>query len=66
MGSSPGSWVIDTQPNAVLGEPANVELQLELVAEEAAEAVHQDHVEHWRRWSGIERSLSACRPMFIQ
>ena len=91
------------QPDAVLGKPADIELKLELVAEEAAEAVHHDHVEHrrfcrggvdhalelrppvvgggcagfdivsdnlqpcevqypllWRRWSGIERSLSAC------
>jgi hypothetical protein len=36
------------QAHTVLGEPAHVELQLELVAEEAAEAVDQDHVERRR------------------
>ena len=36
------------ETHAVLGEPADVELELELVAEEAAEAVDQDHVERRR------------------
>jgi hypothetical protein len=36
------------QPHAVLGKPPDVEFKLELIAEEAAEAVHQDHVERRR------------------
>ena len=41
------------QPDACLGEAADVELELELVAKEAAEAVDQDHVER--------RRLGGCR-----
>ena len=33
------------QTHAVLGKPANIKLKLELVTEEAAEAVDQDHIE---------------------
>ncbi|KRR16422.1 hypothetical protein CQ14_16240 [Bradyrhizobium lablabi] len=36
------------QPDTGLGESANVELELELIAEEAAEAVDQDHIERRR------------------
>jgi hypothetical protein len=41
------------QPHAILGKPADVELELEFVTEEAAEAVNQDHVE--RRWLDCRR-----------
>ena len=34
MGSSPSSWVIETSSHAVLGEAADVELKLELIAED--------------------------------
>ena len=47
MGSSPSSWVID-QSDAGLGEAADIELELELVTEEAAKAVDQDHIERRR------------------
>jgi hypothetical protein len=36
------------QPYTVLGKPTDIKLKLELVAEEAAEAVHQDHIERRR------------------
>ncbi len=41
------------QPYAALGEAADIELELELVTEEPAEAVHDDHVK--RRWLGRRR-----------
>jgi hypothetical protein len=47
MGSSPSSWVIETSRTPALAS-ADVELELELVAEEAAKAVHQDHIERRR------------------
>ena len=52
------------QPDAVLGEAADVELELELVAEEAAEAVDQDHVEH-RRLGGrrVDHALEFRPPI---
>jgi hypothetical protein len=40
--------VIDTRTHAIFGKPADVKLKLELVAEEAAEAMDQDHIEHRR------------------
>jgi len=46
------------QAHAVLGEPPDVELKLELVAEEAAEAVHDDHFEHrWLGRGGVDHAL---------
>jgi hypothetical protein len=52
------------QAHAVLGEAADVELKLELVPEEAAEAVHQDHVER-RRLGGrrIDHPLELGPPV---
>jgi hypothetical protein len=52
------------QADAVLGEPADVELQLELITEEAAEAVHQDHVERRRLGGGgIDHPLELGSPI---
>ena len=46
------------QPHAIFGEPADVELELELelIAEEAAEAVHDDDIERRVAWSWPRRS----------
>jgi hypothetical protein len=52
------------EPHAVLGEPADVELKLELVAEEAAEAVHHDHVERRRLGGGgVDHALELGPPV---
>jgi hypothetical protein len=52
------------EPDAVLGEPADVELELELIAEEAAEAVHEDHVEGRRLGrGGVDHALEFGSPI---
>jgi hypothetical protein len=52
------------QPDACLGEAADVKLELELVAEEAAKTVDQDHVER-RRLGGrrIDHALEFRSPV---
>ncbi|KJC42670.1 hypothetical protein UP06_23190 [Bradyrhizobium sp. LTSP857] len=52
------------QPHAALGKPADIELKLELVAEEAAEAVDQDHLER-RRFCrrGVDHTLEFRPPI---
>src|SRR6266481_1240098 len=46
------------EPGAGLGKPADVKLKLELVAEEAAEAVHHDHIERRRLGGrGVDHAL---------
>ena len=54
----------DEVPDAVLGEPTDVELQQELVAKEAAEAVHHDGVER-RRFGGggVDHALELRPPI---
>jgi len=47
---------VSQQNDAGLGEAANVELDLEWVAEPAAEAVDQDHIEGWRLGRSPRRS----------
>jgi hypothetical protein len=52
------------QPDAVLGKAADVELKLELVAEESAEAVHHDRVEHRRLGGrGVDHALELRPPI---
>jgi hypothetical protein len=52
------------QAHAVLGKPADVELKLELVTEEAAEAVHQDHIERRRLGGGcVDHALEFGSPI---
>jgi hypothetical protein len=52
------------QAYAVLGEPSHVELELELVAEEAAEAVHDDCLERRRLGrGGIDHALEFRAPV---
>ena len=64
IGSSPSSWVIETSAHAVLGEAADIELQLELVAEEAAEAVDDDHIERRRLGRGrVDHALELGPPV---
>jgi hypothetical protein len=53
------------QADAVLGKPAHVELELELVAEESAEAVHHDHVEHRRFRRGCVDHPLELRPPVV-
>jgi hypothetical protein len=48
----------------VLGEPADVELKLELVAEEAAEAMHNYDIKRWRpSRSGVDHALELRPPV---
>jgi len=54
------------QPHAVLGKPAHIELELELVAEEAAEAVDQDHVERRRLGCGRVDHALELRPPIVR
>jgi hypothetical protein len=62
MGSSPSSWVIETRQTPRLGEAADVELELELAAEEAAEAVHDNDIERRRLGDGrVDHALSGRR-----
>ena len=52
------------QAHAVPGQPADVELKLELIAEEAAEAVDQDHVEGRRPGRGcVDHALELGPPI---
>src|SRR5262249_14607618 len=52
------------QSNAVFGQPADVELQLELIAEETAEAVDQDHIERRRLGRGrVDQALELGPPV---
>ncbi|MGB8365149.1 MAG: hypothetical protein WCE20_11565 [Rhizomicrobium sp.] len=46
------------EPDAILGEPADVEFQLEVIAEEAREAVDDDNIE-WGRLArpGLDHAL---------
>lgn len=50
------------QPDAGLGEATDVELKLELVAEEADESVDQDHIE--RRRLVVAASIMRWNPAF--
>jgi hypothetical protein len=52
------------QADAVLGEPAVIELKPERVAEEAAEAVDQDHIKRRRLGRGrIDHALELGPPV---
>jgi hypothetical protein len=47
-----------------LASPADIELKLELVAEETAEAVHHDHIERRRlRRGGVDHALEFRPPI---
>jgi len=61
MGSSPSRH----QPDTGLGEAANIELELELIPEEAAETVDQDNIERRRPGRGRVDHALELRPAVV-